>query len=104
VWFEKGNRLSKGRPRGARNKRPAELAAAAREILDERFAQIVEKLLSSPNEKVVLDTLKWLLDRVCGKVPAVTVRDKIDTFEAGSPMALVMEMSGVPIPGRPTKP
>jgi hypothetical protein len=104
--FKQGNPGGPGRPRGHRTRARVEFEQLAREMLDNTVEKSVMRLLRSRNDMVVLRTLEFLALRGFGR-PAIAIHDLNasidDVFAPGSPMAMVMEMSNMPIPQRPQR-
>lgn len=90
--FQKGNA---GRPKGALKKVNAELGTACREALETSFWPTVQRLLASGDDRVRLDTMKWLTDRGYGRAPE-TVRVGI---AADSPEGVLLALSKQYRPG-----
>lgn len=95
--FEKGNA---GGPGGSTKKdlTKTELETSARLQLSRHFARSVRTLLTSKDQWIILNTLKWLTDRAFGKAPMYV---KGSGIEPGSPEWILLKIAEQQIPGAP---
>jgi hypothetical protein len=98
MQFERGNKLSRGRPKGSCNRSKQEFAEVCREILDEHRSAIVERLLACEDPAILLQLLRFLADRGFGRPPLAISAVVSDSWAPDAPQTIIMRLSNQPIP------